>query len=141
MTTLTIYKGWTPYRSVIILQQTRKPIKPDHTKQQSTTFSKYRSASLHKWVLSPEDTEGKIIVPAIETKCKIDTGAAVNVMPISSFKKLCPSMFDAKGNALDEFNKDWTNLIAYGGSIIKWFGKRMIKCKWNYQKWVFSFIS
>ena len=43
--------------------------------------------------MSPEDTEGKIIGPAIETKCKTDTGAAANVMLFSTFKKLCPAMF------------------------------------------------
>ena len=42
--------------------------------------------------MSPGDTEDKIIGPAIETKCKIDTGAATNVMPICTFRKLCPAM-------------------------------------------------
>ena len=87
----------------------------------------------------PEGTEGKITGLAIETKCKIDTGEATNVMPISNFRKLCPAMFDANGNALDKFSKEWTTLRAYGGGIIKHFGIRMIKCKWNYQKWVFHF--
>ena len=48
-------------------------------------------------------------------------------------------MFDANGNALDKFRKEWTTLRAYGGGIIKQFGTRMIKCEWNYQKWVFLF--
>ena len=48
-------------------------------------------------------------------------------------------MFDANGNAPDEFNKDWTTLRAFGGGIIKLFGTRMIKCKWIYQKWVVPF--
>ena len=87
----------------------------------------------------PEDTEGKITAPAIETKCKIDTGTAVNVMPISTFRKLCPAMFDANGNALDKFSKEWTTVRAYGGGIIKQFGTRMIKCKWNYKKLVLLF--
>ena len=86
-----------------------------------------------------EDTEGKITGPAIETKCKIDTSTAADVMLISTFRKLCPAMFDANGNALDKFSKKWTILRAYGGGIIKEFGTRMIKCKWNCQKWVFLF--
>ena len=53
----------------------------------------------------PEDTKGKITGPAIEIKCKIDTGAAANVMPISTFRKLCLAMFYANGNALDKFSK------------------------------------
>ena len=83
--------------------------------------------------MSPEDTEGKIIGPAIET------GAATNFMPISTFRNLCPAMFDANGNVLDELNKDWTTLRAYGGGIIQQFGTGMIKCKWNNQKRVFLF--
>ena len=62
----------------------------------------------------PEDTEGKITGLAIETKCKIDTGTAANVMPISTLQK---------------FSKEWTTLRAYGGGTIKQFGTRMIKCK------------
>ena len=87
----------------------------------------------------PEDTEGKITSPAIETKYKIDNSTAANVMPISTFRKLCSAMFDANENALDEFSKEGTTLRAYGGGIIKQVGTRMIKCKWNYQKWVFLF--
>ena len=86
----------------------------------------------------PEGTEGTITGPAIETKCKIDTGAATNVMPISTFRKLCPAMFDA-GNVLNKFSKEWTTLRPCGGGIIKQFGARMIKCKWNFQQWVSLF--
>ena len=77
----------------------------------------------------PEDTEGKITGPAIKITYKIDTGRAANVMPISTFRKLCPAMFDANGDALDKFSKEWTTLRAYGGGIIKPFGTRIIKCK------------
>ena len=79
----------------------------------------------------PEDTGGEITItgPANETKCKIDTGTATNVMQISTCRKLCPAMFDANGNVLDKFTKEWTTLRAYGGSIIKQFGSKMIKCK------------
>ena len=86
-----------------------------------------------------EDTESKLISPAIDIKCKIDTDTATNVFPISTSGKLCQAMFDGNGNALDEFNKDWTTLRAYGGGLIKQFGTRMIKCKLKYQKWVFLF--
>ena len=58
-------------------------------------------------------------------------------MPISTFWKLCQAMFDASGNALDKFSKEWTTLKAYRGGIIKQLGTRMIKYKWNYQKWMF----
>ena len=87
----------------------------------------------------PEDTEGKITGLAIETTCKIDKGTATNVMPISTFRKLFPAMFDANGNTLEKFSKGWTTLRAYGSGSNKQFGTRMIICKWNYQKWVFLF--
>ena len=54
----------------------------------------------------PKDTEDKITGPAIETNCKIDTGTAINVASSSStYRKLCPGMFDVNGNALDKFSK------------------------------------
>ena len=87
----------------------------------------------------PQDTEGKTIGAPIDVKCKIDTGAGANVMPVSIFRKLCPDMFDAKGKALEKFNGDWTTLTAYGGGIIKQFGVRMLKCYWNNKKWVILF--
>ena len=87
----------------------------------------------------PEDTEGKITGLAMETNCKIETSAAANVMPISSYRKSCPAVFDVSGNALDKFSKEWTTLRVYRGGIIKQFRKGMIKCKWNYQKWVLLF--
>ena len=88
----------------------------------------------------PEDTEGKITGLAIETKCKIETGTAVNVMPISSFRKLFPAMFDANGNALDKFSKEQTILRAYGGGIVKQFGTRMINVSGITRNGCFSFI-
>ena len=56
----------------------------------------------------PEDRKGKITGQTSETKCKIDTASASNVMPISSFRKLCPAMVDDNQNTLDKFSKEWT---------------------------------
>ena len=55
------------------------------------------------------------------------------------FRKLCPAMFGASGRALKKFDADWTTLTAYGGSKIRQFGVRIIKCFWNNQKWKFLF--
>ena len=115
-------------------------MKADDTQQQSTTSRGRQKLQTFKIVgMSPEYTEGKIISPAIQTKGKTDTGVTTNVMPISTFRKLYAAMSDANGNALNEFNKDWTTLRAYGGGIMKQFGTWMIKCKWIYQKWVVPF--
>ena len=49
----------------------------------------------------PKDTEGKVTGCATDIKCKIDTGAGANVMPISTFSKLCSVMFDFSGKPLE----------------------------------------
>ena len=39
-------------------------------------------------------------------------------------------MFDDNGAPwLEKFDEDWTNLVAYGGSIIKQIGVKQIACK------------
>ena len=48
-------------------------------------------------------------------------------------------MFDSSGKALKQFDADWTTLTAYGGSKIRQFGVRIIKCFWNNQKQKFLF--
>ena len=92
---------------------------------QSTYKARSHTAAIHhiqqrkklqaflKVGMLPEGTEGKITGLTIETKCKIDTGTAAYVIPISMFRKLCTAMFDANGNALDKFSKEWTTLRAY----------------------------
>ena len=60
-------------------------------------------------------------------------------MPIFDFRKLCPAMFDCSGKALKKLDAVWTTLTAYGGSKIRQFGVRIIKCFWNNQKQKFLF--
>ena len=40
---------------------------------------------------------------------------------------------------MDKFDKDWTNLVAYGGSIIKQIGVKPIACKWGKKNFVTNF--
>ena len=75
----------------------------------------------------PEDTEGKVIGPALYIKCKIDTGA--NVMPISN--NFYPATFDSSWKPLEKFNAEWTSLTACE--------LRIMKCIWNNQKWKLLF--
>ena len=75
-----------------------------------------RSQPFTRIGMCPEDSNGKIEVPPIEVKCKIDTGAGSNIMPLYVFRKLCPAMFDSSGKALKKLNADWTTLTAYEGS-------------------------
>ena len=87
----------------------------------------------------PEDIEGKVIGPAIYAKHKINIDASSNVMPISTFRKLCPAMFDSSGKPLEKLSADWTTLTAYGGGIIKQLEVRVIKYIWNNEKWKLPF--
>ena len=66
--------------------------------------------------------EGKKIFQNTDqrVKVKLDGGASVNLMPPSVYKRIKPQMFDNNGAPqLEKFDKDWTNLVAYGGRIIK----------------------
>ena len=41
-------------------------------------------------------------------------------------------MFNANGAPqLEKFDNDWTNLVAYGGNIIKQIGVKPVAYKWN----------
>ena len=60
-------------------------------------------------------------------------------MPIHVFRKLCPAISNSTGKAPKKLDADWTTLTAYGGSKIRQFGVRIIKCFWNNQKWKFFF--
>ena len=50
----------------------------------------------------PEDTNGNISGPPIEVKCKIDTGAGANIIPLYVLRKVCPAMFDSSGTSTEE---------------------------------------
>ena len=65
-----------------------------------------RSQTFTRVSMCPEYTNGKISEPPIQVKCKIDTGAGSNIMPIYVFRKLCLAMFDSSGKALKEQKLD-----------------------------------
>ena len=49
-------------------------------------------------------------------------------------------MFDGNGAPqLEKFDKDWTNVVTYGGSIIKQIGVKPIACKWGKKNFVTNF--
>ena len=54
-------------------------------------------------------------------KCKVDTSAGGNVMPLRTFAKLFPKRFDKDGNPTG-LSPSSTCLTAYNGSPIKQFG-------------------
>ena len=49
-------------------------------------------------------------------------------------------MFDNNGAPqLEKVDKDWTDLVAYGGSIIKQIGGKPVVCKWKKKNFVTNF--
>ena len=63
----------------------------------------------------------------LKVKVKLDGGASANLMPASVYRRINLQMFDDNGvPLLEEFHKDWDNLVAYGGSIIKQIGVKPV---------------
>ena len=66
-------------------------------------------------------------------KCKPDTGASVNVMPLSTYQYINPSKFDKKGQPISGYGHNRTILKGYNGNPIQHYGIRVILGKWNNQ--------
>ena len=64
-------------------------------------------------------------------KCKLGTGASVNVMPVSTYQHVSPSEFDKKGPPISGYGQDSTILKGYNGYHIQHYGIRVILGKWN----------
>ena len=63
-------------------------------------------------------------------KCKVDTGAGGNIMPLCTFAKLFPERFDKDGNPTG-LSSSSTRLTAYNGSSIKQFGTFKTYVDWT----------
>jgi len=63
-------------------------------------------------------------------KCKVDTGAGGNVMPLRTFAKLFPERFNKDGNPTG-LSPSSTRLTAYNGSPIKQFGTFKTHVDWT----------
>ena len=72
-------------------------------------------------------------------KCKLDTRASVNVMPLAAYKIINPSEFTKDNKPIGGFGQDRTTLRGYSGNIIKQYGTRLIKAFWNNKYWVILF--
>ena len=71
---------------------------------------------------------------------KLDGGASANLMHSSVYRRINPQMFDDNGAPLlEQFDKDWANLVAYGGSIIKQIGVQPVACKWVKKNFITNF--
>ena len=86
--------------------------------------------------------EGKKIFQNTDQKVKVklDSGASLNIMPTSVYRRINPQLFHSNGAPqLDKFDKDWTNLVAYGGIIIKQIGVKPVLCKWGKKYYITNF--
>ena len=68
-------------------------------------------------------------------KCKLDTGASVNVMQLAAYKLINPSEFDKDSKPKGGFGQERTTLRGYIGNVIQQYGTRLIKAFWNNQYW------
>ena len=69
-----------------------------------------------------------------------DGGACVNLMPSSVYRRINPQMCDDNGAPLlEKFDKDWANLVAYGVSIIKQIGVKLVACKLGKNNFITNF--
>ena len=86
--------------------------------------------------------EGKKIFQNTDqmVKVKSDGGASVTLKPTSVYRRINPHMLDDNAAPqLEKCDKDWTNLVAYGGSIIKQIGIKPVACKWGKKNFVTNF--
>ena len=72
-------------------------------------------------------------------KYKLDTGAGVNIMPLSIYQYINPSEFDEQGRPIDGHGQYKTILKDYNGNPTQQYGTRVILGKWNHQYWRFVF--
>ena len=105
-----------------------------HTVHKPMRYQAFTRVSMY-----PTDTSGKTAGKPIEMKCKLDTGASVNVMPLAAYKLINPSEFDKHNKPLGGFVQDRTTLRGYSGNKIKQYGTRLIKAFWNNKYWVILF--
>ena len=82
----------------------------------------------------PTDTSGKTGKPR-EMKCKLDTGASVNVMSLAAYKLINPSEFDEDGKTKGGVWSRQDHLRGYSGNVIQQYGTRLIKAFWNNHYW------
>ena len=105
-----------------------------HTVQKPMRYQAFTRVSMY-----PTDTSGKTTGKPIEMKCKLDTGASVNVMLLAAYKLINPSEFDKNNKPKGKFGQDRTTLRGYSGNVTKQYGTRLIKAFWNNQYWAILF--
>ena len=75
-------------------------------------------------------------------KCKLDTGAGVNIMALSIYQYINPSEFDEQVKPIDGHSQYKTILKDYNGKPIQQYGIKVFLGKWNhkYRRFVFHVV-
>ena len=76
-----------------------------------TVYKPKRYQALTRVSMYPTDTSGKTTGKPREMKCKLDTGANVNVMPLATYKLINPSKFDKDSKPKGGFGQNRTTLM------------------------------
>ena len=84
-----------------------------------TVHEPKRHQAFTRMSMYPTDTSGRTTGKPIEMKCKLDTGASVNVMPLAAYKLINPGEFDKDNKPIGGFGQDSTTLREYSGNIVR----------------------
>ena len=108
-----------------------------HTVHRPKRYQAFTRVSMY-----PTDTSGRTTSKPREMKCKFDTGASINVMPLAAYKLINTSEFDKDNESKGGFGQNRTTLRVYSGNVIKQYGTRLIKAFWNnqYRKMLFHIV-
>ena len=91
----------------------------------------FTSLNIHK-------VESQRIIPL---KCKVDTGAEGNILPVTMYRNMFPENLDSHGNPkANALEKSSIILTAYGGSNITHFGKVWLPCSYKDLKFTCTFF-
>ena len=101
-----------------------------HTVHKPRRYKAFTRVSMY-----PSDISGRTTGKPIEMKCKLHTGASVNVMPLAAYKQINPSEFDKDNKPIGGFGQDRITLSGYSGNVIKQYGTRLIKACLNNKYW------
>ena len=99
--------------------------------QVDNVYQKQKSQAFTFINIYPTSWQGKNTGPTQQFKCKIDSGAAANVMSLHDCKNVNPSEFDEAGNSLVGFSNDKTTLKSYGGKTIQQYAVKALNCQWD----------
>nr|XP_006823887.1 PREDICTED: uncharacterized protein LOC102805367 [Saccoglossus kowalevskii] len=102
----------------------------DMTEEETLTIGTIHANDNREEVYTLLQIERAELTQKINLKCKVDTGAQSNVLPLRLFRNIFPDKIDSKGNPKPNALQG-TNMIlsAYGGSQIKQLGTITIPCQ------------